>query len=140
MKKVFLDTNVLLDFLLDRAPFNDDIAEIIEYSTTGSFQICVSSITITDTNYIIGRSEGSRSANKKTKRILQLVTVENVGESTVNKASKSKFKDFEDGVQNFCAIEADHTIIVTRNVKDFKESMISILTPTEFLVRMKSRV
>ena len=140
MKKVFLDTNVLLDFLLDRAPFNNDIAEIIEYSTTGSFQICVSSITITDTNYIIGRSEGSRSANKKTKRILELVTVENFGESVVTKASNSKFKDFEDGVQNFCAVEANHTIIVTRNAKDFKESRLSILTPTEFLVIMKSWV
>jgi len=137
MKKVFLDTNVLLDFLLDREPFNDDVAEILEQSLTQSFQICVSSITITDANYIIGRAEGSKAAHKKTKKILELVTVENVGESTVHKSSNSNFKDFEDGVQNFCAVEAKHQIIVTRNVKDFKESKLSILTPKEFLIKMK---
>ena len=69
MKKVFFDTNVLLDFLLDREPFNDDVAEIIEYSISKTFKLCVSSITITNTNYIIGRSEGIKSANKKTKKI-----------------------------------------------------------------------
>jgi len=138
MKKVFLDTNVLLDFLLDREPFNDDVSEIIEYSISEAFKLCVSSITITDTNYIIGRSEGVKSANKKTKKILDLVSVENVGESTVQKSSNSKFKDFEDGVQNFCASEANHKIIVTRNVKDFKESKLSILTPKEFLIKLNS--
>lgn len=138
MKKVFFDTNVLLDFLLDRKPFNDDIAQIIEYSISKSFKLCVSSITITNTNYIIGRSEGIKSANKKTKKILDLVAVENVGESTVKKSSNSKFRDFEDGVQNFCASEANHKIIVTRNVQDFKESKLSIMTPKEFLVKLKS--
>lgn len=98
----------------------------------------MSSVTITDTNYIIGRSEGIRSANSKTKRILEIMTVENVGESTVHKSSKSKFKDFEDGVQNFFAMESKHKIIATRNVKDFKESKLAILTPKELLVRMKS--
>ena len=133
-----MDTNVLLDFLLDRKPFNDDIAEIIEYSINNSIQHCVSSVTITDTNYIIGRSEGIRSANSKTKRILEIMTVENVGESTVHKSSKSKFKDFEDGVQSFCAMESKYKIIATRNVKDFKESKLALLTPKELLVRMKS--
>ena len=138
MKKVFLDTNVLLDFLLDRKPFNDDIAEIIERSIDKSIQLCISSIAVTDINYIITRSEGVNAANKKTKKILKLVKVEAVGESTVHKSSNSKFKDFEDGVQNFCAVESKHKIIVTRNVKDFKESELSIMTPKEFLIKMKS--
>jgi len=138
MKKVFLDTNVLLDFLLNREPFNNDIAEIMEESLNRSIQLCVSSITVTDTNYIIGRSEGIKVANIKTKKILELVTVENVGQTTVTKSAESKFKDFEDGVQNFCAVEAKHQIIVTRNVKDFKESNLSVLTPKELLVRIRT--
>lgn len=138
MRKVFLDTNVLLDFLLDREPFNNDIAEIIELSITESLKLCVSPITITDTNYIIGRSEGARAANRKTKKILELVTVETVGETTIKKSSNSKFRDFEDGVQNFCAVEAKHNIIVTRNIKDFKESELSIMTPKELLTKLKS--
>ena len=138
MKKVFLDTNVLLDFLLDRPPFHDDIAEIIEVTLTASIQLCVSSVTITDTHYIISRSEGVATANRKTKELLELVKVENVGESTVQSASDSDFKDFEDGVQNFCAVEANHNIIVTRDTKDFKHSDLSIMTPKEYLTRIKS--
>lgn len=138
MKKVFLDTNVLLDFLLNREPFHDVIAEIMEKAIEMSVHLCVSSVTITDAHYIIGRSEGTVIANKRIKQILQLVTVENVGQTTVLKSSESKFKDFEDGVQNFCAVEAKHNIIVTRNVKDFKESNLAIMTPLELLAKMKS--
>lgn len=137
MKKIFLDTNILLDFLLDREPFCDDIAAIIENSIENAIQLCVSSVTVTNTNYIIGRSEGQKSANQKTKKLLKLVTVENVGESTVKNSSGSRFKDFENGVQNFCALESNHKIIVTRNVKDFKESKLAILTPKELLSKMK---
>jgi len=139
MKKVFLDTNVLLDFLLDREPFNNEIAEIIQESINETLQLCVSSVTITSANYIIGRSEGINAANRKTAKILKLVVVETVGQSTVQKSSDSEFKDFEDGVQNFCAVEANHEIIVTRNVKDFKQSELAIMTPTELIAKIKSR-
>lgn len=139
MKKIFLDTNVLLDFLLDREPFNNEIAEIIQESVRETIQLCVSSVTITTTNYIIGRSEGVNAANRKTAKLLKLVNVENVGKSTVQNSSDSDFRNFEDGVQNFCAVEAKHEIIVTRNVKDFKKSELAIMTPTELLAKMKSR-
>jgi len=69
---------------------------------------------------------------------MELVSVESVGESTVRKSAESNFKDFEDGVQNFCAIESGHKIIVTRNIKDFKESDLSILTPKELLSKINS--
>ena len=80
---------------------------------------------------------GPKYALKKTKQILELVSVERLGESTDKRSAKSKFKDFEDGVQNFCAVEANHKIVVTRNTKDFKESYLSIMTPKEFLSKLK---
>lgn len=138
MKKVFLDTNVLLDFLLDREPFNMDIAEILEISLNEGIELCVSSVTITDTHYIIGRSEGVRSADSKVKKILEFVSVENVGQYAIRKSLDSSFKDFEDGVQNYCALESKHKIIVTRNVKDFTESELAIFTPTELLAKINS--
>jgi len=139
MKKVFLDTNVILDLLLDRDPFSNDIAEIIELATQKSIELCVSSVTITDTNYIVEKFEGVKSARQKTKLILEIVTVENVAESTVKKSSGSEFKDFEDGVQNFCAIESKHKVIVTRDIKGFKNSKLAILSPKELLVKIKAR-
>ena len=61
--------------------------------------------------------------------------MENVGESTVVKAIESEFKDFEDGIQNYCAEESNHKIIVTRNSKDYKTINLAILTPKEFLAK-----
>lgn len=139
MKKIFLDTNVILDLLFDREPYSDDIAEIIEESAHKSIELCVSSVTITDTNYIVEKYEGTKSAKQKTKLLLELVTLENVGESTVKKSSESKFKVFEDGVQNFCAIESKQKVIVTRNVKGFRNSELAIMTPKELLVKMNTR-
>jgi predicted nucleic acid-binding protein len=135
MKKIFVDSDVILDFLLDREPYSDDIAQILESSLKDRISVCVSSVTITNLNYIIGRIENKNSAAKKTAKILKLVRVENVGESTVNKSINSKFIDFEDGVQNYCAEESSHKILITRNTKDYKESDLAILTPREYLIR-----
>ncbi|MCP3930021.1 MAG: PIN domain-containing protein [Bacteroidetes bacterium] len=138
MKKIFLDYDVVLDLLLDREPFMDDIAEIIENSLVTGIRLCLSPISVTNINYIIGRIESQKKADSQTKKILKIVRVENVGQSTINKASNSKFKDFEDGVQNFCAEESGHRIIVTRNTKDYKESELSILTPKEYLAKLNN--
>ncbi len=137
MKKIYVDSDVILDLLLDREPFNDDIAEILENSLKNRIAVCVSSVTITNLNYIIGRIENRNSAAKKTSKILKLVKVENVGESTVSKSIASKFKDFEDGVQNFCAEESKHKVLITRNTKDYKESDLAIMSPREYLTRIK---
>ncbi len=138
MKKLFLDSDVLLDFLIDRAPFMDDIAEIIENSISSEVKLCISPISITNLNYIIGKLANKKKANMQTKKILKLVSVESVGQTTINKAAGSKFKDFEDGVQNYCAEESGHEIIITRNTKDYKESKLSILTPREYLAKIQN--
>ena len=138
MNKIFLDSDVLLDLLLDREPFMDDIAEIVEDSIISKTNLCVSPISITNINYIIGKIENRRKADTQTKKILELVKIENVGQNIITKASNSKFKDFEDAVQNFCAIAAGHKIIITRNTKDYKESKLSIFTPKEYLAKTKN--
>jgi predicted nucleic acid-binding protein len=140
MNKVFLDANVILDLLLDREPFNDDIAEIFVVSDERSIRLCVSSLTIANVNYIVGRIEGVKKANNKTKKLLQLVDIENVGKKEVIESANSSFKDFEDGIQNFCAVESQHEIIVTRNTKDFKTSKLSILNPKEYLAKLSARL
>ncbi len=135
MKKVFLDTDVILDFLLNREPYIDEITEIIEKSLMNETDLCVSSLTISNLHYIISRIENKKSANSKMRKIIKLLKVESVGQTTVIKAMESDFGDFEDGIQNFCAEEADHKILVTRNTKDYKKSKLAIMTPREFLAR-----
>jgi predicted nucleic acid-binding protein len=138
MKKIFLDSDVLLDLMLDREPLMDDIARIIEDSLSSEIKLCVSPITVANINYIIGRLENQKKADTQRKKILKIVQVENVGQSIISKASNSKFKDFEDAIQNYCAEESGHQIIITRNTKDYKESSLSILTPKEYLAKIKT--
>jgi predicted nucleic acid-binding protein len=132
--KLFLDTNVVIDFLTRREPFAEEIKDIFQYSVEGKYKLYVSSVTITNTYYIISRLENVTSAKKKIVQLMELVNVLNVGQTTINKAIDSKFKDFEDGVQSFCAEEAKLKILITRNVKDFKSSNLIIMTPKEFLI------
>lgn len=139
MSKIFLDCDVLLDLLLDREPFMDDIAEIIEESLSEKVTLCVSPISITNIYYIISKIENQRKADSQIKKILEIVKVEYVDNAIITKAANSRFKDFEDAVQNYCAEAADHKIIVTRNTKDYKESNMSILTPKEYLAKIKKR-
>lgn len=137
MTKLYLDSDVLLDLLLDRKPFSEDINTLIENSIETDIKLCTSAISITNINYIIGRLEDKAKADLKTQEILQIVNIENLGQTVIDKAAKSKFKDFEDSVQNFCAVESKHEIIITRNTKDYKESELLVLTPSEYLEKIK---
>lgn len=98
MNKIFLDTNVVLGFLLDRNPFSDDIAEIFEITNTLSISRCVSSLTIANVNYIISRIEDRQKAILKTRKLLKLVDAENVGKSVIVNSVISNFKKIEDGI------------------------------------------
>ena len=137
MKKIFLDSDVLLDLLLDRVPFIDDITRIVEDSLSLNIKLCVSPITVINIDYIIGRLENQNKAKTLRKKLLKIIHVENVGQSIISKALDSKFKDFEDAVQNFCAEESEHQIIITRNTKDYNESNLAIFTPKEYLVLLE---
>jgi len=137
MKKLFLDSDVLLDLLLDREPFAEDIARLIEKSIESKVKMYTSILSIANMHYIIGRLQTKKSADVKIEKILSIISIENAGQSVINNALHSKFKDFEDSLQNFCAVEASHLILITRNTKDYKESELSIFTPKEYLAKIK---
>jgi len=139
MKKLFLDSDVLLDLLLDRKPFSENISSLIEYCILNNIEMFSSPICIANINYIIEKFENKTNANLKTNKLLEIIKVENVGQSEITMAKLSNFKDFEDAIQNFCAVRNGHKIIVTRNVKDYKESQLSILKSNECLIMLKKR-
>lgn len=138
MKHVFLDTDVIMDFLTKRAPFAYSAMKLMEYGQRKSLRLSVSSLSISHANYLIGRLENKSKAREKIKLLLELVEVLPVQQSTIRKATYSKFKDFEDAIQNFCAEENDTLILITRNVKDYQQSNLAIQTPVEFLSKFES--
>jgi len=137
MKKVFLDSDVILDFLTMRQPFAADAMKIIQFGYSGHIKIITSSLSISNIYYVVSRIQNSKNALSKVKELLNIIEVLSVHQSTIESAAYSDFKDFEDAVQNFTAKESGIKNLITRNVKSFAASNLYIQTPTEFIKELR---
>ncbi|MEM1215778.1 MAG: PIN domain-containing protein [Bacteroidota bacterium] len=138
MRKLFLDTDVILDLLLDRPPFSADTARLFKYAITKKVNLFTSPVCIANIHYIISKIENKGRADAEIKRVLKQVRINDIGQTVIDDAVASNFSDFEDSIQNFCAIRDKHTILITRNTRDYRESRLSILTPAEYLASIQS--
>lgn len=133
MKQVFLDTDVVMDFLTKREPFSVESMKLMEYGRLDRLTLTISSLSLSNIYYLITRLENRVIAREKIKGIIKLVQILSVTQTTIEKAAYSEFKDFEDAIQNYCAEENGINLLITRNVKDYQESNLSIQTPKEFI-------
>ena len=138
-EKLFLDTNVVIDLLGEREPFYESAAKIASLADIGRIQIYVSALTYPTTYYLLTRFEDKEMVKKKIRKFKVIAETSDLTDKIIDKALSSKFKDFEDSLQYYCALEMRCNMIITRNVKDFKESEILILTPNEYLKSLNSR-
>lgn len=131
--KVFLDTNVLIDYLLKREEGETAAVEILLLGNSRALELFVSDLTIANAAYIV-RKDYEISEFRRALRVLaQCYSVASIGEHAVNQALLADWKDFEDSLQYYAAVDAGCECIVTRNIKDFSESEIPVYSPTEFL-------
>ena len=133
MSRIFLDTNVILDLLGERVPFFDSIAKVATLADQKKLAIIVSPLSFTTVDYVLNRYESSESVLNKLRKFKIICEVCEVNDETIDKALNSNFKDFEDAVQYFTALQSNCSIIITRNGKDFKNSTIPIMTAEEYL-------
>ena len=133
MSRIFLDTNVILDLLGERVPFFDSIAKVATLADQKKLAIIVSPLSFTTIDYVLNKYESSESVLNKLRKFKIICEVCEVNEETIDKALNSNFKDFEDAVQYFTALQSNCSIIITRNGKDFKNSTIPIMTAEEYL-------
>ena len=136
MTKIFLDTNVVLDFILKRDGFAEDAAMIFDLGERKKLTLTLSSLSINNIDYVVSKIESKKKSRQIIIKLLSLVEILSVNKSTIKKAAMSEFKDFEDAIQNFCAEEEGLNHIITRDLKDYKKSNLSILTPKEFLTSL----
>lgn len=131
--KLFLDTNILLDFILERKGFWDSAASILSYAEDGKVVACVSTLTIVNAQFIcVNRYKMPKQMFKEKMDTLRtFLSVFDVNSSDVFSSFDKGWKDFEDGVQYYCALRNGSNFIVTRNVRDFEESQILAILPDE---------
>ncbi len=133
MGKVFADTDIILDLLAYREPFAKHVQELFSNADRGAIQVCVSSLCFANINYMLSRQYSAVQARKMLQKFKTLVTVLPVTDKTIELALSSDFKDFEDGIQYFTAIENNVTILLTRNLKDYKTAAIPVMTAEQYV-------
>lgn len=131
--QVLIDTNVVLDVLLNRDDFVRDAVAILKLPES-SVQKYVSASAITDI-YYIARQEIKDKAEVKNllKTLLQIIHVADVSEDNILTALDSDWSDFEDSVQNAVAESHNYDAAITRNKGDYKKSNLKVFSPKEFL-------
>ena len=137
MKKVFLDVNVIVDFLIERDPFYDAIVKLISLADQAQISIVTTPLSFATTHYLISKVENKNIALKKLQNFKLLCHACTMNDLIVEKALNSQMKDFEDALQYYSAINSQCQVIITRDGKDFKNSEIPVMTPSEFLSQRK---
>ncbi|MBQ8064440.1 MAG: PIN domain-containing protein [Prevotella sp.] len=135
MKKVFLDTNVFIDFLAHRGVFYEPAALIVSLGMQNKVRLQVSSLSFATASYILSRHNkwDSRRIEREFKAFISLCGITIVDEKTVKQAVSAQFDDFEDGLQHFSALASGSDVIITRNTNDFDKSQIPVMEPNLFL-------
>lgn len=131
--RLFIDTNVMLDFLGERALFYEPIAKIATLAEKEKLTMVLSPISFATVNYFLSKYESAQKAREKLRKFKILCEVCTIDEQTIEKALASSITDFEDALQYFGATGSECDIIITRNGKDFKKSLLPVMTPKEFL-------
>jgi predicted nucleic acid-binding protein len=133
MKKVFVDTDVALDLLSAREPHSKAAAGLFSQFEAGKTQGFLSSLSFSHLAYILQRTDQRRQTISLLKTLKSLVHVLPVTDRVIDLALSSRFKDFEDAVQYYTALEGDIRVLVTRNVRDYNDAEITVCTAEEFL-------
>lgn len=137
MRKVFLDTNIILDFLGERETFYEPAAKVVTLADIKKIKIYTSAVSIATTYYLLAKYENHEIAVEKIRKFKVLCNISIINDEVINKALNSKFKDFEDSIQYFSAIACGCSTIITRNEEDFKNALIPIMDPISFLEGFK---
>ena len=134
MKKLFIDTNIVIDLLSRREPFFQEAANLFSLADKRTVSLSISSLTIANTSYTLLRQKSTSETKAILRKLRLLVETFPLDDKIIGIAlNDESFNDFEDGLQYFTAVEHEQDMIITRNLKDFKNSKIPVLTARQFL-------
>ncbi len=137
MTKVHVDTDVLLDVFLERDPFKWDSAGVFSLADEGRIRISLSTLSLMNAHYTLQKNVGADEAKRRVNLLLEMVELLPVSEKHIRLALSGNYRDFVDAVQFVIAKEEGMDLILTRNIRDFRNSPIPVLTPSQFLATLQ---
>ena len=133
MTKVFLDSDVILDLLLDRQPFSAHAAVMFALAETARIELCTSTVSFLNVYYVAGTQCDRRVTDRLIRKLRSLLTLLPVTPKNIDTALAARSRDIEDYVQYSCAQDNGMSFLVTRNLKDYPTKGIPVMTPEVFL-------
>lgn len=134
MDSVFLDTDVILDLLINREPFARHAVKIFMLAETGKIHAYTTPLTYSNAYCILGKFASRKKILEQFSKLETIVKTLSMPALTVGKAIHSAFDDFEDALQNFTAESHPQIrIVITRNTRDYKRSKLAVMSPETYL-------
>ncbi|MDO9137416.1 MAG: PIN domain-containing protein [Lutibacter sp.] len=134
MKRILIDTDVILDLFFDREPYSENAAKVLSLCEKKAVIGFVTPVIISNVYYLLSQKAKQEKVIQKLKILLSILEVLVIDKNAIIVALNSEFKDFEDALQNYSAeLNGEIDIIITRNTKDYKKSQIGIMNPENFL-------
>jgi predicted nucleic acid-binding protein len=132
--KILLDTNIVLDLLLDRKPFSADAQSIFAKIENNEMEGFLCPTTITTLFYLLSKHLGKQKSQEAIEILLEIFDVVTINKTILLESLKNSGIDFEDSVIYTSAVHANIDIIITRDKNGFKKSKVKTVTPQEFLL------
>ena len=133
-KRIFVDTNILLDVLLEREGYYYDALKIWANAENGNVEVCIAAISLNNVHYVMRKLKSETTAMIAVKILLRIFKVIPVDADILGLAVDFHDKDFEDDIQLQCALKAKCSQLFTRNPNHYDHSAIAVVPPTSFTV------
>ena len=134
MDRVLIDSDVILDSFFDREPFAEYSTVILSMCESGKISGFLTPLIFSNVYYLLRRTAKHEKVIEKLKQLLKITEVLQMDRNVIEKALNSRFKDFEDALQNYSAVSIGNIdLILTRNFKDYKKSELGVFTPETYI-------
>jgi predicted nucleic acid-binding protein len=137
MKRILIDTDVLLDLLFDRKPFSTDAERILSLCAEGTVKGYITPVIFSNLYYLLRRTASHQRVLAHLRQLLSVLDVLPMDQKVVQAALDVPFTDLEDALQYSAAAQSGWVdAIVTRNERDFRESGLPVFTPANYLISL----
>ena len=134
MTDFFIDTDVIIDFIVDRQPFSREAARVFSLIEQKKVRGYTSALCYSNLYYVLSKYASHRKVIARLNELTEFVGILKVDEEIIKSALVSDFKDFEDAVQYYTAHNSKRIdVIITRNINDYKNASLPVMTPETFL-------
>lgn len=134
--KVLVDTNIILDVLCNRQGFAEDSAKVFKLCEVKKITGYISALSIPNITYIMRKELDRERVREILEKLSLIFEIVDLRADDLKRASVLDFKDYEDAIQSTQAVRIKANYIITRNIKDYNNSKVTAIKPSELIERI----